>query len=140
MVVIGEGSVSVTPDYAQVESGVTTRASTVKQATDANSRFMSAITSTLTEAGIASPDVQTSRFSIQPVYAPQEPRTEPRLTGYSVSNQVRVKICRSAESATGSSRRGRSDQCGKRDVPGIGAVESARSGARGGHRRCPPQG
>jgi uncharacterized protein YggE len=92
VVVIGEGSVSVTPDYAQVESGVTTRASTVKQATDANSKVMSAITSALTEAGIAPADVQTSRFSIQPVYAPQEPRTEPKLTGYSVSNQVRVRI------------------------------------------------
>src|SRR3954453_16176261 len=92
VVVIGEGSVSVTPDYAQVESGATTRASTVKQATDANSRVMSAINSALTEAGIASPDVQTSRFSIQPVYAPPEPRKGPRLTGYSVSNQVRVKI------------------------------------------------
>ncbi len=92
VVVIGEGSVSVTPDYAQVEGGVTTRATTVKQATDANSKLMTAITSALTDAGIATADIQTSRFSIQPVYAPAEPRAEPKLTGYSVSNQVRVKI------------------------------------------------
>jgi uncharacterized protein YggE len=42
VIVIGEGSVSVTLDYAQIGSGVTTRAKTVKEATDANSRSMAA--------------------------------------------------------------------------------------------------
>ena len=92
VVVIGEGSVSVTPDYAQIGSGVITRANTVKEATDANSKLMSAVTNALLESGIAQKDIQTSRFSIQPVYAQQEPRTEPKLAGYSVSNQVRVKV------------------------------------------------
>lgn len=92
IVVSGEGSVSVRPDYAQVRSGVTTRAKTVKEAVDANSKLMAAVIAALKDAGIADRDIQTSRFSIQPVYAPQEPRTEPRLTGYSVSNQVTVTI------------------------------------------------
>jgi uncharacterized protein len=91
VVVIGEGSVSVTPDYARIESGVTTRAKTVNEATDANSKLMATITSALLESGISQKDVQTSRFSVQPTYA-QEPRTEPKLVGYSVSNHVRVKI------------------------------------------------
>jgi uncharacterized protein YggE len=89
VIVIGEGSVSVTPDYAQI---VTSRARTVKEASDANSKLMAAMTSALLESGIDQKDVQTSRFSVQPVYAPQEPRTEQKLVGYSVSNQVRVKI------------------------------------------------
>jgi hypothetical protein len=88
----GEGSVSVAPDYAQIRSGVTTRAKTVKEATDANSKLMAAVTAALLESGIAQKDIQTSRFSIQPVYAPQEPRTEPKLVGYSASNQVSVTI------------------------------------------------
>jgi len=92
VIVIGEGSVGVTPDYAQIESGVTTRAKSVKEASDANSKLMAAITSALLESGIAQNDIQTSRFSIQPIYAPQEPRTEPKLVGYSISNRVRVKI------------------------------------------------
>jgi uncharacterized protein len=92
VVVIGEGSVGVTPDYAQIESGVTSRAKSVKEASDANSKSMAAITSALLESGIAQNDIQTSRFSVQPVYAPQEPRTEPKLVGYSVANRVRVKI------------------------------------------------
>jgi uncharacterized protein YggE len=92
IVVSGEGSVSVKPDHAQVRSGVTTRAKTVKEAVDANSKLMAAVIAALKDAGIADKDIQTSRFSIQPVYAPQEPRTEPRLTGYSVSNQVTATI------------------------------------------------
>jgi uncharacterized protein YggE len=92
VVVVGEGSVGVTPDYAQIQSGVTTRGKTVKEAADANAKLMTAITAALLESGIAQNDVQTSRFSIQPVYAPQAPGTEPKLAGYSVSNQVTVKI------------------------------------------------
>ena len=71
---------------------MTTRAKSVKEATDANSKAMAAVTAALLEAGIEQKDIQTLRFSIQPVYAPQGPNTEPKLSGYSVSNQVRVKI------------------------------------------------
>jgi uncharacterized protein len=92
VVVIGEGTVSVTPDYAQIVSSVTTRAKTVKEASDANSRIMAAASSTLLQSGIAQRDIRTSRFSVQPVYTPQEPRTEPKLTGYSVTNQVTINI------------------------------------------------
>ena len=92
VIVIGEGSVSVTPDYAQITSGVTTRAKTVKEAADVNSKLMAAVSNALVESGVAQRDIQTSRFSVQPVYAPQEPRAEPKFVGYSVSNQVRVKI------------------------------------------------
>lgn len=92
IVVVGEGSVSVPPDYAQVRSGVTTRAKTAKEAADANSKVMFAVTAALVDFGIAQNYIQTLQFSIQPVYTPQEPRTEPKLAGYSVSNQVIVKI------------------------------------------------
>src|SRR5215471_3567354 len=92
VIVIGEGSVSVTPDYAQIRSGVTTRAKTVKEAVDANSKLMAAVTAALRDSGIAEKDIQTSRFSIQPVYDRPEPRAEQRLTGYSVSNQVSATI------------------------------------------------
>ena len=92
LIVIGEGSVNVTPDYAQIESGVTTTAKTVKEAVDANSKVMAAVTSALRESGIAEKDVQTSRFSVQQVYATQEPRTEPKLVGFRVSNRVRVNM------------------------------------------------
>jgi uncharacterized protein len=94
IIVIGEGSVSVSPDRAQIQSGVTTRAKTAKEAADDNARAMSAIMAALAGAGIAQKDIQTARFSVEPVYATTEPKSEPKLAGYSVSNQVRVTIGR----------------------------------------------
>jgi len=92
VIVIGEGSVSVPPDYAQIGAGVTTKAKTAKEATDANSKLMTAITAALMSAGIEQKDIQTSRFSVQPVYTSPQPNTEPKLSGFSVSNQVSVTI------------------------------------------------
>jgi hypothetical protein len=53
VVVIGEGSVNVTPDYALITSGVTTEAKTVKGATDANSKVMAAINTALLQHGMS---------------------------------------------------------------------------------------
>ena len=92
IVVTGEGSVSVRPDHAQIRSGVTVQTKTVKEGVDANSKLMAAIIASLKDVGIADKDIQTSRFSIQPVYSPQEPRTELKLSGYSVSNEINVTI------------------------------------------------
>src|SRR5215467_6795651 len=96
--VTGDGSVNVPPNYAQIGIGVTTRTKTVKEAVDTNSKRMAAITAAVRDAGIAEKDIQTARFSIQPVYAPagssvsQDARAEPRLSGYNVSNQVTVTV------------------------------------------------
>ncbi len=92
VVVIGDGSVNVAPDYVRIRSGVTTRAKTAKEAADANSKVMAAIVAALLNAGIEQKDIQTSRFSVQPVYVAPQPNTEQRLSDYSVSNQVSVTI------------------------------------------------
>ncbi len=92
MIVNGEGSVTVQPDYARITAGVTTKARTVKEATDANTKLMGAVTATLRDSGLEQKDIQTSHFSVQPVYAPAQPNAEPRLAGFSVSNQLNVTI------------------------------------------------
>jgi uncharacterized protein len=92
VVVMGEGSIGVTPDYAQVAVGVTTRGKTVKEANDANTKLMAAVTSTLLGFGIAQKDIQTSEFSVQPVYAQQDSHGQQKLDGYNVLNQVSVRI------------------------------------------------
>jgi uncharacterized protein YggE len=92
IIVIGEGRVSVAPDYAEVRAGATTRAKTARDAADANSKLMIAITAALTNAGIAEKDIQTARFSVQPVYTAPLPGAEQKLTGFAVSNQVTVKV------------------------------------------------
>jgi len=92
VIVVGEGSVTVTPDYTRIRSGVTSSAKTVKEASDANSKIMTNIIAALVDAGIAKKDIQTSQFSIEPVYASPSPLGGPKLSGYRVSNQVNVTI------------------------------------------------
>ena len=91
IVVTGEGRISAAPDYAEITAGVTTKAKTAKEATDANAKLMAAVIAALRDGGIAEKDIATTRFSVQPVYATQS-NTEPKLTGFSASNQVAVTI------------------------------------------------
>ena len=92
VIVIGEGSVSLPPDYARIRSGVITRAKTAKEATEANTKTMVAIAAMLGNAGIAQKDIQTSRYSVQPIYESHQSGTEQKLSGFSVSNQINVTI------------------------------------------------
>jgi uncharacterized protein YggE len=92
IVVGGEGSVSVAPDYAQIRGGVVTKAKTAAEASEANAKLMASVITTLTNAGIARTDIQTAQFSVQPVYALPQPGSEQKMTGFSASNQLTVKI------------------------------------------------
>jgi len=91
IIVIGEGGVSAEPNYARITSGVTARAKTAKEANDAASKTMAGILATLQAAGIEQKDVQTSRFSLRPVYF-QEPKIEPKFIGFDASNQLHITI------------------------------------------------
>lgn len=95
VVVAGEGSVTVAPDYARIRSGVTSEAKTVKQASDSNAKLMTNVVAALVDAGIAKKDIQTSQFSIEPIYTSLSKLSgsaESKLSGYRVSNQVNVTI------------------------------------------------
>lgn len=92
IVVAGEGSINAAPDYAAISAGAVTRAKTAGEAADANAKAMAAIIAALTDAGIARNDIQTTQFSLQPVYTVGQPGGEQRLTGFSVANRVNVKI------------------------------------------------
>jgi len=91
VVVVGEGSVAVAPDYAEITCGVTTKGKTAKEATDANAKAMAAIMATLLASGVEQKDIQTLQLSVQPAYV-QPPNAEPKLTGFNVSNRVSVTI------------------------------------------------
>ena len=92
IVVSGEGSVRAAPDYALIASGVTVRAKTAQEAAGANAKLMVAVTAALRDAGIAQEDIQTARYSIEPIYAPPQQNAEPKLTGFSASNQISAKV------------------------------------------------
>ena len=91
--VIGEANVSVAPDLAQVEGGVTSEAKTAREASEANNAAMGKVLLALKGAGIDEKDYQTSRLSLQPQYAPAQPnRNTPQIVGYRASNRVTIKV------------------------------------------------
>ena len=67
--VTGEATVSVPPDLAQIDAGVTSDAKTAREASDANNAAMGKVLLALKGAGIDEKDYQTSRLSLQPQYA-----------------------------------------------------------------------
>ena len=92
--VSGEDTVSVPPDLALVDGGVTSDAKTAREASDANNAAMAKVLAALKGAGIAEKDMQTSRLSLFPQYAQQQrPNGGPNVvTGYRASNRVTVRV------------------------------------------------
>jgi uncharacterized protein len=88
--VSGEATVSVAPDLAQVEAGVTSDAKTAREASEANNAAMGKLLLALKAAGIDAKDIQTSRLSLQPQSAPN--RSTNTVVGYRASNQVTVRL------------------------------------------------
>lgn len=88
--VSGEATISAPPDRAEIEAGATTDAKTAREAADANNVTMNKLISALKAANIDAKDIQTSRLSLQPQYAPNH--NPPAVTGYRASNQVSVRL------------------------------------------------
>lgn len=89
--VTGEATVSVAPDMAQIDGGVTSDAKTAREASDANNAAMGKVLLALKAAGIAEKDIQTSRLSLQPQYAPNRAGPSP-IAGYRASNRVTIRL------------------------------------------------
>lgn len=111
--VSGTGKITVTPNIATVDLGVTAQASTVAEAQSQAAAAMDKVISALTSNGVAQKDIQTQYFSIQEITTPiivtppvpystsgasGTPITPPRTTTlsraitYQVINTVTVKI------------------------------------------------
>jgi uncharacterized protein len=90
----GMGIAKAAPDRATFSTGVVSEGKTASAALAANSRAMNAVFATLEKLGIPKRAVQTSDFSLEPVY--QEVKvantTVQRLIGYRVTNTVTVAI------------------------------------------------
>ena len=82
--VTGEATVSVAPDQAQIDGGVTSDAKTAREASEANNAAMGKVLLALKGAGIDEKDYQTSRLSLQPQFARiTNPRTAHRASSAS---------------------------------------------------------
>ena len=92
--VTGEANVSVAPDQAQIDGGVTSDAKTAREASDANNAAMAKVLVALKGAGIAEKDYQTSRLSLQPQFATSSKVAEraPGIVSFRASNRVTVTI------------------------------------------------
>src|SRR5262249_4409156 len=92
--VTGEATVSVPPDQAQIDAGVTSDAKTAREASDANNAAVGKVLQALKGAGIEERDYQTSRLSLQPQFAVPSKAADraPGIVSFRASNRVSVRI------------------------------------------------
>lgn len=92
--VTGQGVVSVAPDMASVDLGVTQRAPTAAGAMGQVSDKVAAILTQLDGLSIADLDRQTSGFYLRPVYEnrPVEEGQTAQIVGYEAGNLVTVRV------------------------------------------------
>ena len=90
--VSGEGTVSVSPDLALIDGGVSTEAKTAREASETNNAAMGKVLLALKGAGIEEKDFQTSRLSLQPQYAQQTKPGPNIVVGYRASNRVNIRL------------------------------------------------
>lgn len=98
LTVTGEGNVHGAPDIALITLGVVSEASAARDALSANSQSMNRILAALKEDGSELRDLQTSGFSVEPIYS-QPPAdqnaSEPfqaQIVGYRVRNNLTLRI------------------------------------------------
>lgn len=94
--IIGKGVIAAEPDVAHISAGVVTQADSAEVALSENSAKVENVFKQLEAAGIERRHIQTSSFSVNPRYA-NRPHNKgvyeaPKIIGYTVRNQVTVKI------------------------------------------------
>jgi len=91
--VIGEANISVTPDLATIDAGVTSEGKTAREAADSNNKAMGTVLLALKGLNVADKDVRTSRLSLQPQSAPVTSSGGPlKIVGYRANNHVTVTL------------------------------------------------
>lgn len=94
VVTSAEGEAQVTPDRATISIGVQTRARTAAEASAENARKQRAVLDTLRVLGIPREHLATADYNVYPeqVFNPERGDNAPRITGYNVTNTVRVEV------------------------------------------------
>lgn len=96
--VTGEGKVSVTPDIARINAGVSSQAQTVKQAQNQLNSSINKVSEAIKNTGVDPKDIKTESYSIYPVY--DYSGSSQKITGYSASASLSV-IIRDIEKVNG---------------------------------------
>jgi uncharacterized protein len=88
--VSGHAEIDAKPDVAYAGLGVVTQSSSQDDAVAKNAAKSQAVKDALTASGIANADIETESYQVEPQYDYQS--TPQVLTGYQVSNMIRVTI------------------------------------------------
>jgi len=92
LTVTGQGEIKVKPDTAVLTIGVVTEDKSSQNAVRANAEASQKVQAAIKGTGIAEKDIQTSNYSVQPVYEADHPGRRATIVGFRVYNQVRVTI------------------------------------------------
>ncbi|MEP6638707.1 MAG: SIMPL domain-containing protein [Chloroflexota bacterium] len=87
--VSASGKVTVVPDVARINLGVTTAKPTVKAVREAGAKSMTDIIAAIKGLGIADADIQTTNLSLNPQYGNG---TTPKIVGFQISEQIQVTV------------------------------------------------
>ena len=90
--VTGEATLSVPPDTAIIDAGVTRIGKTAREAAEAADKTMGVVLLALKSAGIPAKDYQTSQLSLSPNTTQGSSGGPVQITGYRASNRVTVTI------------------------------------------------
>jgi uncharacterized protein YggE len=90
----GEGQVRVAPDEATVRIGILKQAPAAQVAQEQANTLANGILAALTKSGIPNNQIQTSRLTLSPVYAPRgnDINATPRIIAYQAANVVAVHL------------------------------------------------
>ncbi len=88
--ITGVGTVSVDPDQAMVSLGVMIQATKASDAVAMNAEKMSDVVTALQKLDLSEDDIQTSWYSLYPIYEWDEERRTQILVGYQATNTITV--------------------------------------------------
>lgn len=91
IIVTGAGIVSVTPDMAVVQLGITREARTASEAMAGTNDAAARVLAQMQAAGIEAKDMQTSEINLSPVWDQSNSRP-PQVRGYVASNNLTVRV------------------------------------------------
>jgi len=97
--VTGVGTVTATPDIAEVNLGVTHDARTANEALFRTSEAMREVLEILVKEGVLETDIQTRDLSLFPSFENRTPGRPPTVIGYRAQNTVAIKILNAKERA-----------------------------------------
>lgn len=86
------GTVKATPDMASISTGVTSEGQTAQDALSKNTDAMTKVVDTLKGAGLEPKDIQTTDFSVSPIYERKKDEEAAFITGYGVNNNVNITV------------------------------------------------